>query len=327
MPKKKTSGEPKTNGIANWYGTDRMIAPAIASLLVGCSWVGIPCVGSCAVLRWMKARTYGINDIHRHLMNLVRVARSNELRPALIEACERKIHHPDELAEAQLTCLAMEAKYIDTPDQMVMFGDPDPIKAVMPVEPVPDLQWAIAYFVCSWMGRSSRAGTKGEFANGQSLRWEAQGGGSATRYFSAVSALEWWGEILQRCECSAVDVFQFLRSAKDISDNGLYIDPPFLGAGDLYRYQLPGGNTITAHAQLAQACMRFENARVVLRYHDRPEVNSIYRTSEGWEIIKLTGRKQTNEKASELLICRNVPRSILDQALLPTLEDQSHAAP
>lgn len=267
----------KTTALAPWFGSNRMLAEHVGEALRGCEWVGIPFAGGCCEVPHIKARTIVVNDLHRHLMILCRVvaATPSSLKIALQDAP----FHPDVLARAQITCRDATAS---------------------------DFEVAVAYFICCWMTRSGSAGTPSEFTGNLCLRWNAGGGDSNVRFRSAIDSLEEWHRIfVDRCTFSTLDCFDFLDKCKDQPGHGIYCDPPFLIAGQKYTHNAgKGRDEIVWHQRLADQLLR-EKCRVVVRAYDVPLIRNLYPTHLGWQFRELTGRKQTNDAAPELLIVRN----------------------
>lgn len=164
----------------------------------------------------------------------------------------------------------------------------------------------MAYFVCAWMARNGKAGCSDEFSAGLSIRYEAQGGDSAVRYFSAVNSLRDWRRVLRKATFTVLDVHKFLAKCQDESDHGVYCDPPFPGAGQAYLHNPgEGAEEVLWHRRLAEALLTFDRTRIVCRFYDHPLIRELYPESNGWTWNKLTGRKQTNENAPEVLLVRN----------------------
>src|SRR5690606_30271017 len=151
------SNAPAIKALLPWYGSNRLNAKRVGLELRGCAWVGVPFAGSMSELLHIDARTILVADLHRHLINLARVVSHPVQGPMLYRLARRLLFHPDQLKEAQAVCAELEAF---SPD----WGDTDRI---------PDVDWALAYFVVCWMGRSAVAGTKGEFRGGIATRWDA----------------------------------------------------------------------------------------------------------------------------------------------------------
>lgn len=264
---------PKVTAIAPWFGSNRMLAPAVGEELRGCKWVGVPFAGGMSELVYIKASSIVVGDLHRHVINLARVIADPAACDRLATKAIALPFHPDVLAEAQGYCLAVEADA----------GDSE--------------TWALMYFICCWMGRSAKAGIDDEFRGGLPVRWSATGGDSNTRYRSAIESLRAWQAILARCNFVCQDVAEFLGNVKDDPSHGLYLDPPFPGPGDAYRHKFPE----VKHRRLAARLSQFKHVRIVCRFYDHPLIAELY--PEGpWRWRRLEGRKQTNGKAPELLI-------------------------
>lgn len=278
--------QPKITTLTPWFGSNRMLAEKVGELLVGKEWVGVPFAGGMSELLYIKARTLVVNDLHRLQINLARIVAHEHWGPQLIRRLRRRLFHPDELSQARSMASAYE-------QLLGIGGDGSPSEQLAAAE---------GYFVATWMNRSAKAGTKQEFGGGLPLRWEAGGGDSAVRYFSAVESLKDWRKVLRRANFSTLDVFEFLAKCQDKPEHGVYCDPPFFGPGDAYRHTF----TESQHrALMKELTHRFERTRVVCRFYDVPLIRELYREAYGWRWLHLEGRKQTNEKAAEVLIYRN----------------------
>ena len=267
--------------LAGWFGGNRLLAHHVGEALRGCSWVGIPFAGGMSEVPHITARTIVVNDIHRLIINLARVTKDDDLRPALIRQARRKQFHPDELLASQTICKAnME-------------------EAPRPPAP-PDLSLAVEYFVCCWMGRGGKAGVVDEFNGRTAVRWKSDGGDSMVRYQSAIRMLAEFSRHLRRCTFDTKDAIEeFLPRCEDIKGHGIYADPPFVGVGRRYKYN--AGETDAAerawHTRLRDALARFKNTRVVCRFYDHPLVRELY-PSPQWTWLKLEGGK-TQANASD----------------------------
>lgn len=256
-----------------------MLGHAVGEELRRCNWVGIPFAGGMAEVPHLDARTINVNDLHRHVMNLAAVMGHPKLGPRLYRELRRMPFHPDTLAGAQSICKAV----VTNPPT----DDPADLRW--------DLRWAVAYFICAWMTRHTSAGTPQEFSGGLSTRWSATGGDSAAHYHGAIRAINSLRRTLQRCNFTTLDYRPFLGKCKDEPGHGIYCDPPFPGAGDKYTHRF----TPADHQHLACLLHTFVKARVVVRYYDTPWVRQLY---PSWTWRELTGRKQTNAEAPEVLI-------------------------
>ena len=290
---------PAVTTLAAWFGSDRMIAEHIGDLLKGCSWIGIPFAGGMSALLHLEARTMAVNDLHRHVMNVGLVVADQEMKDELVRRLDATLFHLDELAVAQRECLRREADpaYANSGSERSLLNRSGRI------------DWAVDYFVCSWMARNGTAGTKGEFNTGLSVRWEAGGGDSAVRFRNATESLHQWHQVMRRCTFTTDDAFDFLAKCKDRDGHGLYVDPPFPGPGDGYKFN--SGKTAaeqrTWHTRLRDALVGFRVTRVCCRYYRHPLVEELY--PEGpWTWHRLKGRTQTNSPVEEVLLV-NAPRA------------------
>jgi DNA adenine methylase len=280
----------KIGALAPWFGSNRLLAGEVGALLEGCVWVAIPFAGGMCEVPHIGARTILVNDLHRHVINLARVVSDDSLRPQLVRRLARKAFHPETLTSAQQWCKAND------------IGDARNFE--------PSLPAAEHYFVCCWMNRSGKCGQGandcggGEFsATKPALRWNANGGDSAVRYFSALRSLVPFSRSLKRCTFDTIDGFDFLARCEDKQSHGIYADPPFPGVGRRYRYN--AGNTDAAelawHTRLRDALARFAKTRVVCRFYDHPLIRELYPETR-WTWKRLKGRTQANAEAPELLL-------------------------
>lgn len=273
--------------LAPWFGSNRMLGPRVGEQFEGCAWVGVPFAGGMAELPYIAARTVVANDLHRHVINLARVSRDEALMGQLVGRLRRVLFHPDELKESQGVCKAAQP------------GD------------VPDPDLAYHYFVCCWMGRSSKAGIDDEFNGRPAVRWKADGGDSMVRFRSAIRGLIAFRQTARRCTFETMDAFAFLARCEDLKGHGLYCDPPFPGPGERYLFNC--GKTEDEqrrwHGRLAEAVGRFRSARVVMRFYAHPLVRELY--PEGrWAWHVLDGRTQANNKAAEVLLVNQLVDSL-----------------
>ena len=263
-----------------------MLAHHVGEALAGCTWVGVTFAGGMAELPYITARTILVNDKHRHIINLARVVADDLLRPELVKKVGRKAFHPDTLKAAQEWCKENE------PGNAKQFE--------------PNLPAAVNYFVCCWMNRASKAGIDDEFNGRPAIRWRADGGDSNVRYRSAIRMLGEFSRTLKRCTFETMDCFDFLARCEDAVGHGIYNDPPFPGVGRRYRHN--AGKTdddeMRWHQRLRDQLLRFRKARIVCRFYDHQWIRGLYPES-GWAWKHLTGRKQSNDSAPEVLLVRN----------------------
>lgn len=271
----------KVTTLAPWFGSNRTLAHTVGESLKGCRWVGVPFAGGMSELAHINASTIVVNDIHRHVMNLAAVTATTRGFRELCLGLSKLPFHPDVLAFAQNHCEEMERG-----------GWTFDVAANELSE-----RWALNYFIASWMGRSGTAGTDNEFKGNLSIRWNANGGDSNTRYRSAVQSLHAWHRIMRRCNFSTLDCFVFLDRVHDESGNGVYCDPPFPQVGDAYKHRF----TDQQHRKLADVLAHYQKTRVVCRFYDHPLIREIYPESL-WVWREQSGRKQSNAKSCEVLL-------------------------
>jgi len=276
--------------LAPWFGSNRLLSSHVAEELVGCRWVGVPFGGGMSELNDIPASTIVVSDLHRNVINLANVLKDPYMGPRLIRQLKREAFHPLTLAESQEWCKRRTDR---------------------PALDNRDIEAARYFFICCWMGRSHKSGTVDEFNGGISTRWNSNGGDSNLRYRSAVRSLNGWRRVFQRCSFVCMDAFEFMDRCIDDSNTGVYCDPPFPGPGDKYRHSFSDAD----HQRLALRLAEFDSARVVCRFYDVPMIRELYPERLGWIWRRLTGRKQTNEDAPEVLIL-NGPSFISSSATL-----------
>jgi hypothetical protein len=273
-----------------WFGSNRTLAANVGAALTGCRWVGVPFAGGMCELLHIKASTVVVGDLHAHVLNLAAVVANAELRPQLVARLADIPHHPDALRAAQDRCTEREAAAGGD-----WFGGERTF--------TPDLEWALDYFVSAWQSRSASAGTEREFMAPHSVRWDAGGGDSATRFRNAASGLDAWSETMRRCNFVRLDALKFLAEVKDETGHGIYCDPPFPEVGDKYKFAFDTDD----QKRLAKKLATFKRCRVVVRFYDHPLIRELYPEAK-WKWHHFEGKKQTNEVASEeVLLTRNDP--------------------
>ncbi|MBS0207531.1 MAG: hypothetical protein JSS27_01120 [Planctomycetes bacterium] len=269
---------------ASWFGSNRTLASYVGRLVDGCEWVGIPFAGGMAEIAKINARTINVNDLHRHVINLASVIADPLLGPKLYRRLRRLAHHPDTLLDSQERC------------ELIERGE------ASPDDEAGRLAWAVDYFVCSWMARHASAGTRGEFKQSLSVRWEAGGGDSAAHFQGAIRAsANELRRALRRCNFTTLDFRDFLAKCldKDQPGHAIYCDPPFDGPGNKYKYKFSEQD----HRDLRDLLDKFQQARIVVRYYRTAFIESLYPLAD-WDWLPLVGKKQTNAEAKEVLITR-----------------------
>lgn len=273
----------KITCVVPWFGTCRgQTAQRVGQLLEGCDWVGIPFCGGASEVPWITARQIALNDLHRNVINLLKVLSNESLRDAMAEDLARHYValHPDILDQCRK-----------------LLADPNSTKTAR----------AISYFLQSWMTRSGVCGTDKESEGGIATRYTASGGGSLKRLQSAIDGVEEWGRILQgRCEFTCLESSVLLRAKYvDRPTHGIYLDPPWLEDGENYQHKFYPRE----HRSMRGLLERFKQSRVIVRHKDCPEYRDLYSGPE-WTWIELTTRNQGNNAVHEVLICRNLPEGM-----------------
>jgi site-specific DNA-adenine methylase len=276
---------PAVSAIASYFGANRILAPSVGRALKGCSWAGIPFCGGLSEVPFIEARSIVCNDANGALINLARVMADPKNGPALYRRLRRCAFHPKELAEAQDLCRRAEDCV-----KVGLFGDD--------LHAAPSsLEWAEAYFKISWMGRGGQTGTKSELKGGMSVRYDGGGGDSNTRFRSAASSIVQWRRTIRRCNFICGDGFDFIADIKDISGNGIYVDPPWFEKDGDYKHDFNRAD----HIRLSGMLEKYRTARVVIRYGDCELVRTLYPAGR-WKYIEQTSRAQSNKDVDEVLI-------------------------
>jgi len=279
---------PKIKTVVPWFGSARTVAERIGEHLTGFKWVGIPFCGGLSEVLYIQARSIVCNDMHRHMINLAQVLKDATLGPAMIESLRDELFHPETLAHAQATSADTDN------DQLIPMG----ARAL-------NYEAARQYFIACWMGRSGNAGGDREFTGNLSVRWNANGGDSNTRYRSAVESLAAWRKVIQRCNFTCMDCFEFLETCEDDPEHAIYCDPPWPEDGDVYRHKF----TREHHTRLAQILTRFQNARVVVRINTCSLVDELYPRGL-WNWNQQTSRTQGNNDKVEVILVYRPRRKI-----------------
>lgn len=276
----------KVKTLAQWYGSNRLLASKVGELLEGCEWAGIVFAGGMSEIPHIKARTIVVNDLHEHICDLAEAVAHPPARREMVRRLRALPFHPRTLKEAQRRLWPSASGRVSERNRW---------------------QNAEDYFVVAWMTRAGSAGTDAEKTAGLCLRWDAGGGDSVKRFHSAIDSLEDWAKEFQRCSFSCLDAFKFLDKCKDEPRHGIYADPPFFGPPGK-KYSHNAGKTeadqFEFHANLEAQLREYQFARVVVRAYDVPDIRTLYETDD-WTWHELEGRKQTNATAPEVLIVRN----------------------
>lgn len=287
---------PGIMAIVPWYGSNRMRGHVVGQLLRGCKWVGVPFAGSMTELLHLDASTIIVGDAHAQLINLARVIADPRKGPAFYRIVRRAVLCDRTLHAAQERCKMREPGHAGT---LFSAAEADVNAPALPVDV--DVQWAVDYWICCWMGRSNLAGTQAELDGNVSVRWSASGGDSAVRYQSAVKSLTAWRRVFRGRTTFVVKDFEdFLGCVDDQPGHGLYCDPPWVGDGDLYKHRF----TEKQHQRLAYLLAKFKHVRIVVRYGQHPLIEGLYPPGRGWRWQKFETRSQANQSVPEALIVR-----------------------
>ena len=271
----------KQSRALQWFGSDASVSRDYAALLSNCKHVTVPFCGGLSIVAHLVETASEIvcNDKHRLAINLYQCLSDASLRQRLLSWLDQTPFHQEVLRMAQAAC-----------------------KRVVAIEP-PDVEFAHHYFITNWMGRGGKGGSTGEFSGDLPVRWTASGGSSPRRFNTAIRSIQdYWGPICERCSFICVDWLEILNKVKDVDGNGIYIDPPWFGAGDEYvhKFQDP-----QEHTRLRNELLRFTKATVVIRYGDDESVRRLY-SGTGWTIDEISSRDQANGNVKELCITRTI---------------------
>lgn len=261
----------KTKSALSYFGSDSEVAGQLAELLNDCTHVTIPFCGGMSILPYLKARAVVANDLHGDVINFYKYVSGQHgigYQEKLIERCCYTLSHPQEIEDAQA--------YLDS---MFKIG-------------TVDRAWA--FWAMCWVGRKGKGGTKHQ-GGMPSIRRTGKGGTNATRIRAAANDLYEWAEQFERCEFESVCFRELLPKVADITECGVYMDPPWVGAGRNYKHPF----TEQDHRDLAELAKRFNAATVVVRYGDAPLIRELY---HGWNFIQSESRDQCNVTKGEVWI-------------------------
>lgn len=258
-----------------WFGANTGNAETAGELLTDCKYVVVMFAGSMAEVPHIAAREILVNDKHRDVMNLAAVVAD----PVQLKALRR-------ILDWSPLCDSVRQQAIDyckaNPTQM-------------------GVERAAAYFIVHWMGRSGHAGKAKEFNGAVPIRTNANGGGTAKRYDSALRSLWAWHRVMRRCNFECLDWNELLdKYGGDDEWRGIYADAPWPDAGEKYLHKF----TEKDHRALATRLSGYRKARVVVRYGDHPLIRELYPEGE-WTWHLMDGRNQGNNAVREALIVRN----------------------
>lgn len=256
-----------------WAGANTKNAQIVGALLGDCKFAGVVFVGGFSEVPFIRARIIVVNDLHGEAINLGKMVAT---RRKSILAVLRWLPVSDRIRREAIETMRQTDN---------------------------DLHRAICYFATQWMGRSGQAGTPKELSGSVPVRTNANGGGTAQRYWSAVRSLAEWGQVMRRCDFESLDWQAFLdKYGNDEPGHGYYLDPPsWPGAKVEYTHSF----THDDHRMLAERLAGYRNARIVVRYGDHPLIRELYPEDQGWTWHLMDGRNQGNNAVREALIARN----------------------
>jgi len=255
----------KIKAIAPWAGSKRKGADDIVIELGPHRAFWDPFCGSLAPLLAKEPSTFEtVNDLHGDLINLARVLAMESAAVDLYGKLSRFLMHEDLFHEAA-------ARFRSRGHQ----------RATDEV----DVQRALDFFICSWMGRNGVAGTE-SYNQGFCVRYTKNGGHAATRFLSCVESIPAWHQRLRAVTILNRDGFELLARIEDADGVCLYCDPPYLKKGFRYVHDFGDGTkgALDDHARLAGLLRRFKKTRVVVSYYDDPRLVELY---PGWTIRKI----------------------------------------
>ena len=246
---------PLYGGVAPWFGSKRTLAPLIVAEAGRHSAWWEPCCGSCAVtLSKPPCRMETVNDLHGHLVNLLRVMADRTLAPQLYRRLRRTPFGISIFQEARAAALGFE-----------------------PPVGSRDLDAAEAYFICSWQGMNGVAGTASTNL-GFCRRFTNNGGHAAKRWRGVVHSIPAFRRRLERVVVDQMDAVELVERAEDVEGSVFYVDPPYLVKGAKYRHDFDDAD----HRRLADALRAKRRSRVVVSYYAHPRLAELY---PGWTVV------------------------------------------
>lgn len=282
---------PSTTALANWFGSNRTLAPEVGRRLGKLRKAFVPFAGGCCEIPYIDARCGVASDLHCHVINLAKCVSDRSLCEQVLERCDEMLVHWADLRAAQRLCGAREREVRASRDRGLFGGWPMP--------GMPDVAWAAAYMACSWMTRGGHSGKRGELDQSLATRYTSSGGDSAVRFRSAVSSLAAWRDALDGWTFECIDWREMLSRVRDEPGHGIYCDPPWPDAGEEYQHRF----TESDHRDLADVLRSFHRARIVVRYGNHELVRALYPATD-WTIVEQASRNQQGGECGERLIVR-----------------------
>lgn len=262
------------SGALSYFGSDAAVAKRLATEFQTCKHVTIPFCGGMSILPHLRARTVVANDANHlaiHFYKVVSGCYGYDEQQSLVERCMQTLSHPGELQLARQVLDDWNSHMKHLPAL---------------------LAWS--YWVLCWVGRKGAGGTSKLRQTQISVRWEGSGGNNASRLASVAGDLLEWAEHFRRCEWTCLDFREVLRKAQDKPGNGIYCDPPWVGAGKLYEHSFRKQDHLDLHELLS----RFRHATVIVRYGDHPRIRELY--ADDYIVASTAARDQRNQLKGEI---------------------------
>ena len=251
--------------VAPWFGSKRLLAPAIVSHFAkNDTFYDLFC-GSCSILFEKEpSRQEVASEKNPDLVNLLRcLADQNDAEFLHREASHR---------------LLSESLFRDA---ALRLAEPWEFE-------FQNLSRAIEFLTVSWQGPSGLAGTtaKPRFAK----RNTASGGSTAARWRSVAESIPAWHERLRNVEFRNADAFEILQDVPDREGCVVYSDyvyHPDSRRGGTYVFDALDENgkpDPKKHELLAEKLGRFKKTQVVVSYGECEAINKLY---AGWRKVRL----------------------------------------
>lgn len=259
------------SSLVQWFGGNRMHAEKVGQLMGKQDLIGIPFAGGLSELPFLQSRQILVNDKHSHLYDLYQQIMKND--GPMQNMLKMYPYHPQSLADAKSKLTS------DSP-----------------------FERSLSYFAINWLTRCS-GGMEKEGEGSLAMRFTASGGSSIARWNSAVDGIPKWAALLRtKCECTCLDWREFRDKWNDRKGHGLYLDPPWIGAGDDYLHKF----TLQDHRELSDWARSLNNTRVVVRHADCSEYQCNYDKDAGWDWTYVDAKNQAGNSTGEVLIRNRV---------------------
>ena len=249
--------------IVPYYGSKRTMAKQIIQQLGKHFAYWEPFCGSMAVLMQKPPSSHEtVNDLNGDLINLARVI-ADEDNGAALYGMLAKVLCDEKVRDESVEWLRSATPAISIQDPIV---------------------WAYHYFIVSWLGRNGFVGTTGSSKASFAIRWTPNGGHGAHRFANAVDSIPEWHLRLRKVAILQRDAFDVLAKIDDNPKVAIYVDPPYLQKSTKYIHDFAD----TDHKRLADALVRFKQARVVVSYYQDSCLADLY---PGWTVLDCSMNK------------------------------------